>query len=188
MTKSILSFLAVLVIGGMVSAMAASPVIGPEHSRNLKLLESSPLLFEMHRQTTGDNLQFFAYPRRDTNFIKHFRETEGTALLYIDSDSRDSARIGRGSYGLAASIVGGIDYRGADSLVDTSIVGGKSYRNGATFGDTIWPSVDGGLYLRGYIDSVDFVLDARIYDEGHSSSVPKSYDREFLEVQDAKQC
>ncbi len=186
MTKSILSFLAVLVIGGMVSAMAASPVIGPEHSRNLKLLESSPLLFEMHRQTTGNHLQYFAYPRRDTNFIKHFQETEGTALLYIDSESKNAPRAGRASYGIAASIVGGVDYRGADSLVDTAVVGGASYRNGATFGDTIWPSVDGGLYLRGYIDSVDFVLDARIYDEGHSSNIPKSYDREFLEVQDAE--
>lgn len=146
------------------SLMAASPVLGPEHTRNLRLLETSPFLFELHRQTTGDGAQYFAYPHRDTTFIRHFSETEGTALLYTDR-MPDSSR-GRLSYGLAASLVGGVDYRG-----------------GKTLGDTIWPGVDGGLYLRGFIDSVDFVLDARIYDEGHSASSPKSFDREFLEVQ-----
>lgn len=149
--------------------MAASPVIGPEHTRNLKLLESSPMLFELHRQTTGDNLQYFAYPRRDTTFIKRFRETEGTALLYVDNISGDSVAERKATYGLAASMVGGVDYRGGEAL-----------------GDTIWPSVDGGLYLRGFIDSVDFVLNARIYDEGHSADTPKSFDREFLEVQDGE--
>jgi hypothetical protein len=37
--------------------------------------------------------------------------------------------------------------------------------------------------LRGFVDSVDFVLDARIYSEGHSAKSPKSFDGEFLEVQ-----
>lgn len=147
--------------------MAASPVIGPEHTRNLKLLETSPFLFELHRQTTGNGSQYFAYPHRDTSFIRHFSETEGTALLYTDSKFRksDSSRV-KASYGLAASLVGGLDYRGGEAL-----------------GDTIWPGADGGLYLRGFIDSVDFVVDARIYDEGHSADNPKSFDREFLEVQ-----
>lgn len=112
-------------------------------------------------------MQFFSYPRRDTSFIKNFSETERRALLYTDSRARKSDTSGgRISYGLAASLVGGIDYRG-----------------GETLGDTIWPSVDGGIYLRGFIDSVDFVLDARIYDEGHSADNPKSFDHEFLEVQ-----
>ena len=154
---------------GAAATMAASPVIGPEHTRNLKLLESSPMLFELHRQTTGDHLQYFAYPRRDTNFIKRFRETEGTALLYVDNIPGDSATERKATYGLAASMVGGVDYRGGEAL-----------------GDTIWPAVDGGLYLRGFIDSVDFVLDARIYDEGHSAEKPRSFDREFLEIQDAE--
>lgn len=168
MSRSILSFIFVLVLGGMLSAMAASPVIGPEKSRNLKLLEASPMLFELHRQTTGDHLQYFAYPRRDTNFIKHFSETEGTALLYVDRIPEDSSATSSrpSSYGLAASVVGGVDYRGGKAL-----------------GDTIWPAADGGIYLRGFIDSVDFVLDARIYDEGHSADSARSFDREFLEVQ-----
>lgn len=149
------------------SLMAASPVIGPEHTRNLRLLETSPFLFELHRQTTGEGKQYFAYPHRDTSFINHFSETEGTALLYTDSKSRESdSSHSRASYGLAASIVGGLDYRGGEAL-----------------GDTIWPGADGGLYLRGFIDSVDFVVDARIYDEGHSADNPRSFDREFLEVQ-----
>ena len=179
MSKFILSFISVLVLGCMVSSMAASPVIGPEHTRNLKLLEASPMLFELHRQTTGDHLQYFAYPRRDTNFIKHFRETEGSALLYVDRLPGDTSSR-PSSYGLAASIVGGVDYRGGGSLGDS-----LWHRDGESLKDTIWPGIDGGLYLRGFIDSVDFVLDARIYGEGHTKNA-RSFDREFLEAQKAE--
>lgn len=146
---------------------AASPVVGSENVRNLRLLETSPALFDLHRMTVGNGAQYFAYPHRDTSFRKHFAETEGSALLYVDRKSNDSSGTQGGwSYGLAASLVGGLDYRGGEAL-----------------GDTVWPAVDGGLYLRGFIDSVDFVLDARIYDEGHSAKKPQSFDREFLEVQ-----
>ena len=66
-------------------ALAASPVVGPEHTRNLRSLEMAPMLFEYHRQTVGGERQFFTYPRRDTSFIRHFTETEGKALLYYDN-------------------------------------------------------------------------------------------------------
>ena len=161
-------------------ALAASPVTGPENVRNLRLLENSPMLFELHRVTTGDGPQFFAYPRRDTTFRKNFVKTEGKALLYYDSENGalisghggpvDSTKIPR--MALAASLVGGIDYRGGEAL-----------------NDTIWPGIDGGIYLRGYADSIDFVLDARIYDEGHLATerkmdnYPRSFDGEFLEYQ-----
>lgn len=168
-----LKFVVSVSLLGVVCAFAASPAISPENTRNLKLLETSPFLFELHGQTIGNGPQYFTYPRRDTSFRKNFVKTEGNALLYVDADSRDSAQaknIGRpASYGLAASLVGGVDYRG-----------------GETLGDTIWPSVDGGIYLRGYIDSVDFVLNARIYDEVHSADKPKSYDHEFMENQSAE--
>lgn len=153
-----------------IASMGASPVVAPENTRNLRLLETAPLLFDLHKKTIDAGEQYYAYPHRDTSFRKHFHQTEGRALLYVDSESRDSSLQDssrkRTSYGLAASLVGGIDYRGGEAL-----------------GDTIWPAVDGGIYLRGFIDSVDFVLDARIYDEGHSAKKPASFDREFLEVQ-----
>lgn len=195
-----------LLCAGFGVSMAASPVIEPEHTRNLRNLETAPMLFEYHRQTIGDKPQYFTYPRRDTTFRKNFVKTEGNALLYFDNvrgagvlgnglqykcESADSACMAKAlaienanpRVAIAASIVGGIDYRGGKTLVDTNVVGGYGYRKGQTFGDTIWPGIDGGLYLRGFIDSVDFVLDARIYSEGHSSDKPKSFDREFLEVQ-----
>jgi len=68
-----------------------------------------------------------------------------------------------------ASIIGGIDYRGSSAL-----------------NDTIFPGVDGGLYLRGYLDSLEFMIDARIYNERHYSDKIKSFDREFLEHQKAE--
>lgn len=157
----------------VVSAFAASPVVAPENVRNLRLLENSPMLFELHQVTTGEGRQFFSYPRRDTTFRKNFLKTEGNALLGYDNVHGGSI-LGKGRsadsaqprIALAVSLVGGLDYRGGEAL-----------------GDTVWPSIDGGIYLRGFADSVDFVLDARIYDEGHSASNPKSFDGEFLEVQ-----
>ena len=190
----------VFLFAGVSKSFAASPVIEPEHSRNLRNLETAPMLFEYHRQTIGNERQYFTYPRRDTTFRKNFFKTEGNALLYFDN-VRGPGILGKGfgpsdtvnpRVAIAASIVGGIDYRGGESLGDT-ILSGQDYRmNRKSVGDTIWPGLDGGIYLRGFVDSVDFVLDARIYNEGHSArclrngksiSCPKSYDGEFLEVQ-----
>ncbi|MDR2731829.1 MAG: hypothetical protein LBB36_01260, partial [Fibromonadaceae bacterium] len=55
-------------------------------------------------------------------------------------------------------------------------------RGGKNLGDTI-QGYEGGLFVRGYKDSIDFWLDARIFSEGHSSKKPQSWDREFLENQ-----
>lgn len=159
-----------------VSASAASPVLGPENVRNLRLLETSPMLFELHRVTTGNGRQFFAYPRRDTTFRKTFIRSEArTALLGYDNVAGAFA-LGRPDtsdkqprMALAVSLVGGLDGRGGEAL-----------------NDTIWPSIDGGLYIRGFADSVDFVLDARIYNEGHFAKKLQSYDGEFLEHQKAE--
>lgn len=158
-------------------AMAASPVVSAERTRNLRLLETVPMMFEYHRQTVGHEAQFYTYPRRDTTFRKNFAKTESKALLVYESNCGGSLSGYGAAYNcedttslpkiaLAVSLIGGLDYRGGEAL-----------------GDTIWPSIDGGVYLRGYADSIDFVLDARIYDEAHSAEKPKSWDREFLEVQ-----
>ena len=135
---------------------AASPFFSAERSRNLRTLETTPLLFEYHRETVSGSEQVFYYPRRDTGFRKGFAQSEKRALLGYQDEKQ----------AIAASLVGGIDYRGGERL-----------------GDTIWPGIDGGLYLRGYRDSVEFMLDARIYMENHSADYPKSFDGEFVEFQ-----
>ena len=133
----------------------ASPVFSPQRY-NLKLLEAAPMLFEFHRLTTTDVKQEFHYPQRDSAWRLNADEREKDALLKYGSNRAF----------LATSLVGGIDYRGGESL-----------------GDTIWPGIDGGLYMRGYLDSLEFVLDARIYSEGHSAQRVKSYDGEYIDVQ-----
>lgn len=139
----------------LTAAFADSPILSSERSRNLRQLETTPLLFEYHRQTTGSR-QMFYYPRRDSSWMGRYDESEKRALL----NYRDEKQA------IAASLVGGIDFRGGERL-----------------GDTIFPGLDGGLYLRGFRDSVEFMLDARIYVENHSANYPKSFDGEFVEFQ-----
>lgn len=119
---------------------------------------------DYHRQTVGSDRQFFTYPRRNYNFVRDFADKEGNALVYY-ADS-----IGAGNdahrFAIAASPMIGMDYRGGEAL-----------------GDTIWPGMDGGLYLRGYADSLDFDLDARIYAEQHAAKKPKSFDGEVFDNQ-----
>jgi hypothetical protein len=97
----------------------ASPVISPERY-NLKLLQTAPMLFDFHRLTTSSLRQEFHYPQRDSSWRKNAKSSEKDALFLHHSDH---------SF-LAASLVGGIDYRGGEAL-----------------GDTIWPGIDGGLFF-----------------------------------------
>ena len=133
----------------------ASPVISPERY-NLKLLGTAPMLFEYHRLTTTDAKQEYHYPQRDSVWRTKAVEREQDALLKYNSSRAF----------LATSLVGGLDCRGGESL-----------------GDTIWPGIDGGLYMRGYLDSLEFVLDARIYSERHSAEWPRSFDGEYIDFQ-----
>lgn len=156
----------------------SSTVIGSERTRNLRGLDYAPMLFEYHRQTVGEGHHFFTYPRRDTTFQKNFFKNNVNALAYFDnvgfaSDHlKDSVTYlqkksnSAHSFAIAVSPILGIDYRSSSAL-----------------GDTIWPAIDGGLYIRGFADSLDFDLDARIYSEGHSAKKPKSYDHEVFDVQ-----
>ena len=146
----------VLLLAAVLCSIAlASPVISPERY-NLKLFETAPMLFEFHRLTTSAANQEFHYPQRDSAWRANAAEREKNALL----------KYGSSRAFLAASIVSGVDYRG-----------------GETLGDTIWPGIDGGLYLRGYLDSLEFMLDARIYSERHSAKNPKSFDGEYIDFQ-----
>ena len=163
MRKSV--WLCILVFGfTLAQGVSAAPTVGAERTRNLRQLDYAPLLMEYHGQTVGDSRQFFTYPRRNRDFIRDFEKENGSSLAYyVDSlGSGTSAH----RFAIAASPLLGLDYRGGDAL-----------------GDTIWPGIDGGLYLRGYVDSLDFDLDARIYAEKHFASKPKSFDSEVIDVQ-----
>ena len=143
---------------------AAPTVVGAERTRNLRQLDYAPLLMEYHDQTVGSFRHFFTYPRRNANFIRDFEKLNGSATAYL----ADSLGAGESAhrFAIAASPILGLDYRGGESL-----------------NDTIWPGIDGGLYLRGFVDSLDFDLDARIYAEKHFAAKPNSYDSEVIDVQ-----
>ena len=151
----------VLVTAVAFAGTGSSPVMGSERTRNLRGLDYAPMLLEYHRQTVGEGRHFFTYPRRDTTFRKEFEKNNSNAMAYFKSEENSSHK-----FAIAVSPVFGIDYRSSSAL-----------------GDTIWPAVDGGLFIRGFADSVDFDLDARIYSEGHSAKKPKSYDYEVFDVQ-----
>jgi hypothetical protein len=157
--KSILAAL-VLVVASFAET-GFSTVVGAERTRNLRGLDYAPMLFEYHRQTVGEGNHFFTYPRRDTTFQKDFYKNHKNAMAFFESDSNSSHR-----FAIAVSPILGIDYKSSSAL-----------------GDTIWPAVDGGLFIRGFADSLDFDLDARIYSEGHAAKKPKSYDHEVFDVQ-----
>ena len=86
----------------------AAPIFSPERY-NLKLLETAPMLFEFHRLTTTSANQEYHYPQRDSAWRANATEHEKDALLKYSS-----SRVF-----FATSLVGGIDYRGGESLGDT---------------------------------------------------------------------
>ena len=103
----------------------------------LRSLDYSPLLYRYHDITIGEAPQTFFYPQIDSSFRQN-RET--SSLMYWYSQD--------GSAGLNIRPVLAFDLRG-----------------GKAFGDTI-KGYEGGMHLSGYIDSVEFWLDARIFSEG----------------------
>ena len=108
--------LGILLATALISVAFAAPILSPERY-NLKLLETSPMLFEFHRLTTTYAQQEFHYPQRDSSWRVNAAEREKEALLKYGSKRAF----------LATSLVGGLDYRGGEAL-----------------GDTIWPGIDGG--------------------------------------------
>ena len=125
---------------GPAGSLAASPVVGAERSRNLKQLEYAPMLWEYHAQTVGEGRAFFTYPRRNDGFRDELRRERALVSFGNGLDSAASGHI----FAIFVSPVLGIDYRGTEAM-----------------NDTVWPGFDGGLYLRGFADSIDFDLDAR---------------------------
>ena len=139
-------------------------VLGSERTRNLRQLDYAPMLFVYHGQTVAPGRHFFTYPERNKDFRASFHETERASLVYV-ADSLGTGPDAH-TYVFAVSPILGLDYRRGEAL-----------------GDTIWPAFDGGLYFRGYADSLDFDLDARIYAEEHSAVKPRSFDGEVFDVQ-----
>jgi hypothetical protein len=122
----------------------------------LRLLDYSPLLSRYHDISAGDAPQVFSYPRIDSTF----RQNKDSLGFFWYAHNGNSA--------ISARPVLAWDMRGGKAL-----------------GDTI-TGYELGLFLNGYIDSVEFWLDTRIFSEGHSAEPPKSWDREFLENQGNK--
>lgn len=137
-------------------AQAATPTVNPDRMRNFRMLETNPFLFEYHRITTGEDRQFFAYPKRNYEYRENFKVSEKEALIHLSGDD----------FEIANSFVGGVEYQGSEALADT-----------------IWPKIDGGIFFRGYVDSVDFALDARMYVESHSDAKGHPFDMEVYDVQ-----
>lgn len=73
-------------------------------------------------------------------------------------------------------------YQGDGSFLSVSLLGGYEVRAIRSLSDTI-KAIDGGIRISGYKDSVEFWLDARIFNEDHTADKPVSWDREFLDVQ-----
>lgn len=181
LSASVLAAEPVASAGPANASTSATPVTGTERNRNLRGLDYAPMLMEYHRMTVGEGRQFFAYPARDTAFRSRFRaELRGGSGNQTGSvnNARPLAHIndtlGGHEFAIAASPMLGIDYRGGEAL-----------------NDTIWPAFDGGLYIRGFADSLDFDLDARMFAEKHSAGAatgdkrkPQSFDHEVFDVQD----
>ena len=152
-----------------------SPVVGTERNRNLRSLDYVPMFMKYHELTAGNGRQFFTYPQRNAGFQEYIRNERSSlvhfadTLLGIDSVTLLPSH----EFAIAISPVIAIDYRGGESL-----------------NDTIWPAIEGGLFIRGFADSLDFDLDARMYVESHSAGAkaddkrkPQSYDHEVFDVQ-----
>jgi len=134
----------------------AYPTYNANRPYTLRTLDYSPLLYRYHDITAGDVPQSFYYPQVNSDF----RNGRHLPLLYWFSSDNSAM--------LAVSPLLGFDMRGGKDL-----------------GDTI-QGYEGGLFISGYKDSIDFWLDARMFTERHSANPPRSWDREFLENQGNK--
>jgi len=133
------------------------PAYNVDRPYTLRYLEYSPLLYRFHDMTIGDAPQSFYYPQINNNLRSNLNTK--SMINWVSADS---------SAMLAISPMLAFDLRGGKNL-----------------GDTI-QSYEMGLFIRGFKDSIDFWLDARMFSEGHSAERPQSWDREFLENQGNK--
>jgi hypothetical protein len=130
----------------------------------MRLLDYSPLLNRYHDITAGDAAQAFSYPRIDSAF----RQNKDSLGFYWYAHNNSAA--------ITARPILAFDMRGGKAAKDTVM------------------AYEMGMFLSGYIDSVEFWLDTRIFSEGHSAECvslsnpkcAKPWDREFVENQGNK--
>ncbi|MDR2579488.1 MAG: hypothetical protein LBC85_00645 [Fibromonadaceae bacterium] len=126
----------------------------------LRTMEYSPLLNRFHDMTAGSAPQTFFYPQIDSSFRQ--KKDTSSWLFWHAEDGRSKLNI--------------------SPMLAWDVRGGKQ------FGDTI-NGYEFGMHMSGYIDSVEFWLDARIFSEGRAQkdhSKWSSWDREFIEKQGNK--
>ncbi len=133
----------------------ANPVVGSVQNSRFRQLDNTMLFFDYHKQTLSKDRQFYTYPHRNNAFVTDFVENEGNSLICYTNSIKYWGVLH--SYAFAVSPELGLNYSGDDVTADT-----------------IWPGVDGGAYLRGFVDSIDFDLDVRVYEEKHSNPTIKT--------------
>ncbi len=126
----------------------ASSIIGSAQNPRFQQLDNSRFFFEYHKRTLGKDQQFYTFPCRNKNFATDFVKEERNSLIYYVDSIRNSGTLH--NYAFAASPILGLYYHGDDNPTDA-----------------IESSFNGGVYLRGFVDSLDFDLDARLYLETH---------------------
>ena len=157
--KRVLDFCCALAViacfGGPVSVWGAnSPVTSANpyaafSNGNAYLQQGIPLLLEYHNLTVGDQRQRFAYPLRNYGFR--------------DVKPRFVSSTGIFQYGLNAKATAGVSaaYYEYDSATDKVLPGGFV-----------------GVSASGFLDSLDFDLNAALYVEHHNHENPPSVDRQ----------
>ena len=148
------------IVCGVVPLVYAQPVVGAERTRSLWRLDNAVLLFDYHRKTVGESRQFFTYPRRNGEFVRVFAEGERGALIYYADSLVGDVPVHH--YGVTVSPVATLYYLDGEGLVQD---------NSDKFGS------EAGLYVRGYVDSLDFDLDVRAYSGERSADAAEEYVR-----------
>lgn len=153
-------FAVIIFLFAIGNIFASSPVIMVDGYKSLRMGRGRSMLFGMHSMITNESApQSFYFPRKDSSWKQCLNDASNRYLFLGKSEN---------SF-IGINLVGGLDYKGGESL-----------------NDTIWPGIDGGVQLQGYLDLMDFYLDARIYSEGHFAESPRSYDGEFFDYQKGK--
>ncbi len=122
---------------------------------NAYLQQGIPLLFEYHSLTTGDSRQRFAYPQRNYEFrsaTQKFNASVDRLQMGADID-------------LNASLF-------------TTFTDGGDAAFGSAPDDYTLPGFSAGISAAGYIDSLDFDLNAALYVERHDLKNPPTADRQ----------
>lgn len=156
--------IALLFFGAAIFACASTgPIISANPNAsfatgNAYLQQGVPLLLEYHSLTTGDSRQRFAYPQRNYEFrsaTQKFNASVDWLQMGADLD-------------LNASLFSA--FSDGDAAQDGQV--------GSAPDDYTLPGFSAGISAAGYIDSLDFDLNAALYVERHDLENPTTADRQ----------